>query len=87
MSDVMSNTIAAVEARPSSSLIDQVECGWAALAAEFIGTAILVFSAVGTAIFADANAGVVGIALAFGVTLLALVYAIGAVSGCHVNPG
>lgn len=86
MSDVLSTSIPAVEARPSSSVIDQVEGGWAALAAEFIGTAILVFFAVGTAIFADANAGVVGIALGFGVTLLALVYAIGAVSGCHVNP-
>ncbi len=86
MSDVMTSGIPAVAARPSSSVIDQVEGGWRALAAEFIGTAILVFFAVGTAIFADTNAGVVGIALGFGVTLLALVYAIGAVSGCHVNP-
>lgn len=86
MSDVMTKSIPAVAAGSSSSVIDQVEGGWAALAAEFIGTAVLVFFAVGTAIFADTNAGVVGIALAFGLTLLALVYAIGAVSGCHVNP-
>ena len=85
MSNVMSNPVPVVAAEPSSA-IDQVEGGWAALAAEFTGTAILVFFAVGTAVFADVNAGVVGIALAFGLTLLALVYAIGAVSGCHVNP-
>ena len=86
MSDVMTKPIPAAAAGSSASVIDQVEGGWSALAAEFIGTAILVFFAVGTAVFADASAGVVGIALAFGLTLLALVYAIGAVSGCHVNP-
>lgn len=86
MSRVISETPRAVAARAPSSAIDSVQGGWSALAAEFIGTAILVFFAVGTAIFADTNAGVVGIALAFGLTLLALVYAIGAVSGCHVNP-
>jgi aquaporin Z len=86
MSDVMTSSAPAVAARPSSPVIGQVEGGWSALAAEFVGTAILVFFAVGTAIFADSNAGVVGIALGFGVTLLALVYAIGTVSGCHVNP-
>ena len=60
--------------------------GVPALAAEFIGTLILVFFAVGTAVFADLSAGVVGIALAFGFVLIALVYTIGTVSGCHVNP-
>jgi aquaporin Z len=67
-------------------LIGRVEHGWSALAAEFFGTLILVFLAVGTAVFADTTAGAVGIALAFGFTLVALVYAIGSVSGCHVNP-
>jgi len=87
MSDTMTKSVPAVSARPSAySPIDQVEGGWRALAAEFIGTAILVFFAVGTAVFADTAAGIVGIALAFGFTLLALVYAIGSVSGCHVNP-
>ncbi|WP_307846785.1 aquaporin [Actinospica durhamensis] len=57
-----------------------------ALAAEFIGTLILVFFAVGTAVFAGITAGVVGIALAFGFVLIALVYTIGTISGCHVNP-
>lgn len=71
---------------PRRSLISHVENGWGALIAEFVGTAVLVFCAVGTAVFADAAAGVVGIALAFGFVLIALVYTIGTVSGCHVNP-
>jgi len=64
------------------------------LAVEFLGTAILVFLAVGVATlmfgfgFAGASvaAGMVATALAFGLTLLALVYLIGPVSGSHVNP-
>ena len=63
-------------------------------AVEFLGTAILVFFAVGVATlmfgfkFAGGSvaAGVVATALAFGLTLLALVYMIGPVSGIHVNP-
>jgi aquaporin Z len=63
-------------------------------AVEFLGTAILVFFAVGVATLmfgfkfdgASVAAGVVATALAFGLTLLALVYLIGPVSGCHVNP-
>jgi aquaporin Z len=57
-----------------------------ALAAEFFGTMILVFFAVGTAVFAKPFVGVLGIAIAFGFVLLALVYTIGPISGCHVNP-
>src|ERR1700751_5214638 len=64
------------------------------LAVEFLGTAILVFFAVGVATLmfgfrlagASVAAGVVATALAFGLTLLALVYMIGPVSGSHVNP-
>ncbi len=64
------------------------------LAVEFLGTAILVFFAVGVATlmfgfkFAGTSvaAGVVATALAFGLTLLALVYFIGPISGSHVNP-
>jgi aquaporin Z len=63
-------------------------------AVEFLGTAILVFVAVGVATlmfgfkFAGGSvaAGVVATALAFGLTLLALVYLIGPISGSHVNP-
>jgi aquaporin Z len=68
------------------SLLDAVPGGLPALAAEFAGTMFLVFFGVGTAVFSDIAAGVVGIALAFGFVLIALVYMIGAVSGCNVNP-
>jgi aquaporin Z len=71
---------------PRTSLIGHVDGGWAALIAEFVGTAVLVFFAVGTAVYSDVAAGVVGIALAFGFVLIALVYTIGSISGCHVNP-
>lgn len=56
------------------------------LAAEFLGTALLVVVAVGSAVVGIDAIGPLGVALAFGLTLLALAYAIGPVSGCHVNP-
>lgn len=56
------------------------------LAAEALGTFVLVFFAVGSAVFGLQAIGAVGVALAFGLVLLALAYAIGPVSGCHVNP-
>ena len=56
------------------------------LAAELVGTFVLVFFAVGSAVGGYNVIGPVGVALAFGLVLLALVYAIGPVSGCHVNP-
>jgi aquaporin Z len=56
------------------------------LIAELLGTFILVFFAVGSAVGGINLIGPVGVALAFGLVLLALVYAIGPVSGCHVNP-
>ena len=64
------------------------------LFAEFLGTAILVFIAVGAATLAfgfhltglSFAAGVTMTALAFGLVLIALVYAIGPISGCHINP-
>ena len=55
-------------------------------AAEAVGTFLLVFCAVGTAVFAGAKVGNLGVALAFGLTRLFLVYSIGPISGCHVNP-
>jgi aquaporin Z len=58
--------------------------------AEFVGTLLLVFLAVGAAVAGVTGrglvSGVVGVALAFGLVLLALAYAIGPVSGCHINP-
>jgi aquaporin Z len=60
------------------------------LAAEFIGTAWLVFGGCGSAVLAAAypelGIGFAGVSLAFGLTVLTMAYAIGHVSGCHLNP-
>jgi len=64
------------------------------LGAEFLGTALLVYVAVGVATLSfgfgvtgsSFAAGVVATALAFGLVLLALAYSLGPISGCHVNP-
>lgn len=55
-------------------------------AAEMIGTFVLVFGGIGTAVIAGHEVGNVGIAFAFGLSLLAMAYAIGPISGCHINP-
>lgn len=55
-------------------------------AAELLGTFALVAGGVGTAVIAGAQLGPLGVAFAFGLILLAMVYAIGPISGCHVNP-
>lgn len=54
--------------------------------AEFFGTTALVFFGCGSAAIAGTQVGFLGVALAFGLTLMMLVYAIGPISGCHVNP-
>jgi aquaporin Z len=54
--------------------------------AEFLGTMLLVMIAVGSAVTGFEDVGPFGVAFAFGLTLLALAYAIGPVSGCHINP-
>lgn len=54
--------------------------------AELIGTFALVFFGVGSVVLAGKYVGFLGIAFAFGLTLLILVYTIGPISGCHVNP-
>jgi aquaporin Z len=56
------------------------------LIAEFVGTLLLVMLAVGAAVVGIDAIGPLGVAIAFGFVLLALAYAIGPVSGCHVNP-
>lgn len=55
-------------------------------AAELVGTFVLVFGGVGSAVLAGSHIGFAGIALAFGLSLLVMVYTIGPISGCHVNP-
>ena len=54
--------------------------------AELVGTFVLVFGGVGSAVLAGAHIGFAGVAFAFGLSLLAMVYTIGPISGCHVNP-
>ncbi len=54
--------------------------------AECVGTFVLVFGGVGTAVIAGEKVGNLGVAFAFGLSLLAMAYAIGPLSGCHINP-
>ena len=60
------------------------------LSAEMIGTAWLVLGGCGSAVLAAAFPGVgiglLGVSLAFGLTVLTMAYSIGSVSGCHLNP-
>ena len=60
------------------------------LGAEFIGTFWLVLGGCGSAVlaagFQDVGIGLLGVSLAFGLTVLTMAYAIGHISGCHLNP-
>jgi aquaporin Z len=60
--------------------------GWTKYVAELLGTAALVFVGCGSAVIAGSHIGFLGISFAFGLTVLVMVYAIGPVSGCHINP-
>lgn len=61
--------------------------------AEMIGTMVLVLMGCGSAVFAgnavgavSAGVGTLGVAMAFGLSVVAMVYAVGSISGCHINP-
>src|SRR4249919_3055851 len=60
------------------------------LGAEFLGTSWLVFGGCGSAVlaatFPGVGIGLVGVSLAFGLTVVTMAYAIGHISGCHLNP-
>ena len=60
------------------------------LGAEFLGTFWLVLGGCGSAVlaaaFPDVGIGLVGVSIAFGLTVLTMAYAIGHISGCHLNP-
>ena len=54
--------------------------------AEAVGTFVLVFGGCGSAVLAGDKIGFLGVSLAFGLSLLAMAYTIGPISGCHINP-
>ena len=61
--------------------------------AEMVGTMVLVLMGCGSAVFAGsvadtvgAGVGTIGVALAFGLSVVAMAYVIGGISGCHINP-
>lgn len=54
--------------------------------AECFGTFVLVLGGCGTALFAGSTVGFLGVAIAFGLTVIAMAYGIGHVSGAHLNP-
>lgn len=63
----------------------QVQTNSRILAAEAVGTAVLVIGGIGSAVLGT-GIGTLGVALAFGLSLVVMGYTIGHISGCHVNP-
>ena len=54
--------------------------------AEFLGTFTLVLFGCGAAVIGGGDIGLTGISFAFGLALIGMAYAIGPISGCHINP-
>ena len=78
-----------IQPPPNTSKISPIQ----KYAAELIGTMVLVLMGCGSAVIAGHDLagglggnGIVGISLAFGISVLVMVYAIGPISGCHINP-
>jgi Major intrinsic protein len=71
--------------RPEESIMEIRKC-----AAEAIGTFWLTFAGCGSTViaaaFPDIGIGLLGVSLAFGLTVLTMAYSIGHISGCHLNP-
>jgi len=61
-------------------------CSMKKYMAEFIGTCVLVLMGCGAAALAGDSIGWLGVSLAFGLSVMVMVYAIGPISGCHINP-
>lgn len=61
-------------------------CSFKKYVAEFIGTCVLVLMGCGAAALAGGTISWLGVSLAFGLSVLVMVYAIGPISGCHINP-
>ena len=74
------------EVQINPSVNDVKESAMVKYVAELLGTFVLVFMGVGSAVFAGSYIGAVGVSFAFGISLLVMVYAIGGISGCHINP-
>lgn len=70
----------------SDTLTSPLPAAYRPYVAEGIGTMMLMIVGPGTAIMASDAMGTLGVALAFGLVLLAMAYTIGHVSGCHINP-
>jgi aquaporin Z len=82
----MSETETAPETQTSPAVTKVKESAMKKYLAELLGTFVLVFMGVGSAVFAGGYIGNVGVAFAFGLSLLVMVYTIGSISGCHINP-
>jgi aquaporin Z len=70
-------------------MINEQQQHWKKYAAETIGTFCLVFSGTGAIVINDVSGGTVthvGVALVFGLVVMAMIYAVGDVSGAHLNP-
>lgn len=63
-----------------------IDRGLKAFAAELLGTMALMLAGPGAAVLAGDRIGALGVALSFGLVLTVLAYALGPISGCHVNP-